>query len=147
MEQTHPQRSSTFLKQNKLVSERDISFIKHTFTKRQSKCRFWLTDTLLFCQKPGPCGRTGLLLSNTTAASTPKAPKVPHLIEPHTTCHGPWIQLVHTPLLTLPTLQKVNAPKQFSAICKLSEGALDPLILINKGIKHNWPKQSPGEPR
>ncbi|KAK4822635.1 hypothetical protein QYF61_018587 [Mycteria americana] len=73
------------------------------------------------------------------------------LVKPHTTDLSPSIQPVQVPLQSLPALQQINTPTQLGVICKLTEGALDPLVqIIDKGIKHNWPQHralvtSPGE--
>ncbi|GAB0184554.1 hypothetical protein GRJ2_000920700 [Grus japonensis] len=62
-------------------------------------------------------------------------------VEPHTAGLGPSIQPVQIPLQTLPTLKQINTPAQLGGICKLTEGALDPLIqVIDKDIKQNWPQ-------
>ncbi|KAK4832105.1 hypothetical protein QYF61_020732 [Mycteria americana] len=63
------------------------------------------------------------------------------LVEPHTIGLGPLIQPVQVPLQSLPTLKQINTPAQIGVICKLTEGALDPLIqIIDKGIKQDWPQ-------
>jgi len=62
-------------------------------------------------------------------------------VVPHTTGLSPSIQPVQIPLQSLPTLKQINAPAQLDVICKLAEGALDPLIQItDKDTKQNWPK-------
>ncbi|KAK4832707.1 hypothetical protein QYF61_025168, partial [Mycteria americana] len=68
------------------------------------------------------------------------------LVEPHTIGLGPSIQPVQVPLQSLPTLKQINTPTQLGVICKLTEGALDPLIqIIDKDIKQNWPQhRAPG---
>ncbi|KAK4831743.1 LOW QUALITY PROTEIN: hypothetical protein QYF61_018873 [Mycteria americana] len=44
-------------------------------------------------------------------------------------------------LSSLPTLKQINTPTQLGVICKLTEGALNPLIqIIDKDIKQNWPQ-------
>ncbi|KAK4831026.1 hypothetical protein QYF61_014914 [Mycteria americana] len=59
------------------------------------------------------------------------------LVKPHTTGLGPSIQ----PVQSLPTLKQINTPAQLGVICKLAEGALDPLIqIIDKDIKQNCPQ-------
>ncbi|KAK4824896.1 hypothetical protein QYF61_021136 [Mycteria americana] len=59
------------------------------------------------------------------------------LVEPHTIGPSPSIQ----PVQILPPLQQINTPTQLGVICKLTEGALDPLIqIIDKDIKQNWPQ-------
>ncbi|RMC05203.1 hypothetical protein DUI87_18387 [Hirundo rustica rustica] len=61
------------------------------------------------------------------------------LVEPLTTGLSPRIQPVQTPLQSLPTLHKINAPAQLSVICELTEGALNPFIqIIDKDIKQHW---------
>ncbi|KAK4830945.1 hypothetical protein QYF61_014404 [Mycteria americana] len=63
------------------------------------------------------------------------------LVEPHTIGLGPSIQPVQIPLQSLPTLQQINTPTQLGVICKLTEGALNPVIqIIDKDIKQNWPQ-------
>jgi len=52
------------------------------------------------------------------------------LVEPHTTDLSPSIQCVLMPLQSLPTLEQIDIPTQFGVICKLAEGALNPLIHI-----------------
>ncbi|KAK4818164.1 hypothetical protein QYF61_007606 [Mycteria americana] len=42
---------------------------------------------------------------------------------------------------SLPTLKQINIPAQLAVVCKLTEGALDPLVqVIDKDIKRNWPQ-------
>ncbi|KAK4831480.1 hypothetical protein QYF61_017981 [Mycteria americana] len=63
------------------------------------------------------------------------------LVEPHTIGLSPLIQPVQIPLQSLPTLQQINTPTQLGVICKLTEGALDPLVqIIDTDIKQNWPQ-------
>ncbi|KAK4817647.1 LOW QUALITY PROTEIN: hypothetical protein QYF61_023237 [Mycteria americana] len=63
------------------------------------------------------------------------------LVKPHTVVLSPSIQPVQVPLQSLPTLKQINTPTQLGVICKLTEGALDPLIqIIDKDIKQNWPQ-------
>ncbi|KAK4831375.1 hypothetical protein QYF61_017506 [Mycteria americana] len=63
------------------------------------------------------------------------------LVEPHTIDLGPSMQPVQIPLQSLPPLQQINTSTQFGVICKLSEGALDPLVqIIDKDVKQNWPQ-------
>jgi len=60
------------------------------------------------------------------------------LVEPHTVGLGPSIQSVQTPLQSLPTLKQIDAPAQLGVICKLTEGALNPLIqIIDKDVKRD----------
>ncbi|KAK4826403.1 hypothetical protein QYF61_008690 [Mycteria americana] len=68
------------------------------------------------------------------------------LVEPHTIGPSPSIQPVQVPLWSLPTLKQINAPAQLGVVCKLTEGALDPLFQISdKDIKQNWPQhRAPG---
>ncbi|KAK4823850.1 hypothetical protein QYF61_007498 [Mycteria americana] len=64
-----------------------------------------------------------------------------NLVEPHTIGLGPSIQPVQIPLQSLPPLKQINTPAQLGVICKLTEGALDPLVqIIDKDIKQNWPQ-------
>ncbi|KAK4821552.1 hypothetical protein QYF61_022017 [Mycteria americana] len=64
------------------------------------------------------------------------------LVEPHTIDLSPSIQPVQVPLQSLPTLKQINTPAQLGVICKLTEGAVDPLVqIIDKDIKQNWPQQ------
>ncbi|KAK4826200.1 hypothetical protein QYF61_006144 [Mycteria americana] len=64
------------------------------------------------------------------------------LVEPHTIGLGPSIQPVQVPLQSLPALKQINTPTQLGVICKLAEGALDPLVqIIDKDIKQNWPQK------
>ncbi|GAB0181607.1 hypothetical protein GRJ2_000626000 [Grus japonensis] len=63
------------------------------------------------------------------------------LVESHTVGLGPSIQLVQIPLQSLPTLKEIDSPTPLDVICKLTEGAFDPLILnIDKDMKENWPQ-------
>ncbi|KAK4817614.1 hypothetical protein QYF61_020409 [Mycteria americana] len=63
------------------------------------------------------------------------------LVEPHTIGLGPWIQPVQVPLQSLPPLKQINTPTQLGAICKLTEGALDPFTqIIDKDVKQNCPQ-------
>ncbi|KAK4831047.1 hypothetical protein QYF61_014979 [Mycteria americana] len=63
------------------------------------------------------------------------------LVKPHTIDLSPSLQPVQIPLQNLPTLKQINTPAQLGVICKLTEGALDPLIqIIGKVIKQNWPQ-------
>ncbi|KAK4822230.1 LOW QUALITY PROTEIN: hypothetical protein QYF61_011871 [Mycteria americana] len=63
------------------------------------------------------------------------------LVKPHTIDLGPSIQPVQVPLQSLPTLKQINTPTQLGVVCKLTEGALDPLIqIIDKDVKQNWPQ-------
>ncbi|KAK4832565.1 hypothetical protein QYF61_024065 [Mycteria americana] len=63
------------------------------------------------------------------------------LVEPHTIGLSPSIQPVQIPLQSLPTLKQINTPAQLSVLCKLTEGALNPLVqIIDKDIKQDWPK-------
>ncbi|KAK4830689.1 hypothetical protein QYF61_012858 [Mycteria americana] len=63
------------------------------------------------------------------------------LVKPHTIGPSPSIQPVQVPLQSLPTLQQINTSTQFGVICKLTEGALDPLVqIIDKDMKQNWPQ-------
>ncbi|KAK4815935.1 hypothetical protein QYF61_010192 [Mycteria americana] len=63
------------------------------------------------------------------------------LVESHTTDLSLSIQPVQVPLQSIPTLMQINTPAQLGVICKLTEGALNPLIqIIDKDIKQNWPQ-------
>ncbi|KAK4812179.1 hypothetical protein QYF61_009071 [Mycteria americana] len=63
------------------------------------------------------------------------------IVEPHTIDLGPSIQPVQIPLQSSPTLRQINTLTQFGVICKLTEGALNPLIqIIDKDIKQDWPQ-------
>ena len=60
------------------------------------------------------------------------------LVEPHTVSFGPLIQFVQIPLQSLPTLKQIDTPTQLGVICKLSEGALNPLIqIVDKDVKQD----------
>ncbi|KAK4815896.1 hypothetical protein QYF61_009947 [Mycteria americana] len=61
------------------------------------------------------------------------------LVKPYTVDFSPSIQPVQVPLQSLSTLKQINPPTQLGVICKLTEGALDPLIqIIDKDIEQNW---------
>ncbi|KAK4832559.1 hypothetical protein QYF61_024059 [Mycteria americana] len=63
------------------------------------------------------------------------------LVEPQAIGLSPSIQPVQIPLQSLPTLKQINTPAQLSVLCKLTEGALDPLVqIIDKDIKQDWPQ-------
>ncbi|GAB0186435.1 hypothetical protein GRJ2_001108800 [Grus japonensis] len=65
----------------------------------------------------------------------------PSLVESHPVGLDPSIQPVQIPLQSLPTLKQINTPAQLGVTCKLTEGALNPLIqIIDKDIKDNWPQ-------
>lgn len=65
------------------------------------------------------------------------------LAKPHTVDLGPSIWPVQFPLQNLPTLQQTNVATQLGVICKITEGAFNPLIqIIDKNIKQNWPQYS-----
>ena len=54
---------------------------------------------------------------------------------------GPSIQPVQIPLRRLPSLEQIDTPAQPGVICRLTEGALDPLIqTIDKDVKQDWPQ-------
>jgi len=60
------------------------------------------------------------------------------LAKPHTVDLGPSIQPVQIPLQSLPTLKQIDTPTQLGVICKLTEGALIPLIqIIDKDVKQD----------
>ena len=51
------------------------------------------------------------------------------------------LQPVQIPLQSLPALKQINTPHQLVVICKLTKGALDPLVqIIDKDIKQAWPQ-------
>ncbi|KAK4826742.1 hypothetical protein QYF61_010995 [Mycteria americana] len=61
------------------------------------------------------------------------------LVEPHTIGLSPSIQSVQN----LSTLKQNNTPAQLGVVCKLTEGALNPLVqIIVKDIEQNWPQYS-----
>jgi len=63
------------------------------------------------------------------------------LIEPYTVGLNPSIQCVQMPLQSLPTLKQIDFPAQLSVTCKLTEGALNPLIqIIDTDVKKDWPQ-------
>jgi len=63
------------------------------------------------------------------------------LVEPRTVGLGPSIQPVQILLQSLPTLKQINCPAQLGVACKLTEGALDPLIqIIDEDINQKWPQ-------
>ncbi|KAK4818104.1 hypothetical protein QYF61_005907 [Mycteria americana] len=64
------------------------------------------------------------------------------LVEPHTIHPSPSIQPVQVPLQSIPTLKQTNTtPAQLGVLCKVTEGALDPLVqIIDKDIEQNWPQ-------
>ncbi|KAK4828479.1 LOW QUALITY PROTEIN: hypothetical protein QYF61_026704 [Mycteria americana] len=62
------------------------------------------------------------------------------LVKPHTIGLGPSIQPVQVPLQSISSLKEINTPTQLG-VCKLTEGALDPLVqIIDKDIKQEWPQ-------
>jgi len=64
------------------------------------------------------------------------------LTEPRTVGLGPSIQMcVLMPLQSLPTLKQIDFPAQLGVLCKLTEGALNPLIqIIDTDVKQDWPQ-------
>jgi len=65
------------------------------------------------------------------------------LAESHTVGLGPSIQPDQVPLQRLHTLQQINTPTQPSVTCKLTEGALNPLIqIIDKDVNQDQQKQA-----
>ncbi|KAK4809955.1 hypothetical protein QYF61_002912 [Mycteria americana] len=56
------------------------------------------------------------------------------LVEPHTIGLGPSIQPVQVPLQSLPTLKQISTPAQLGVVCKLTNGALNPLVQIIDNI-------------
>ncbi|KAK4826647.1 hypothetical protein QYF61_010575 [Mycteria americana] len=92
---------------------------------------FWTAFQLLF---PKPVVLHGVAVAQVQDPAL-------SLVEPHTIGPSPWIQPVQVPLQSLPTLQQINTPTQLGVICKLTEGALDPLVqIIDKDIKQEWPQ-------
>jgi len=67
------------------------------------------------------------------------------LVDPHTVGLIPLIQPVQIPLQSLPTLKQIDTPTQLVVICKLTEGALNPLIQVtDKDLKQDQrPKTEP----
>ncbi|KAK4815248.1 hypothetical protein QYF61_023695 [Mycteria americana] len=60
---------------------------------------------------------------------------------PYTIGLGPLIQPLWILLQSLPTLKQINTPAQLGVVCKVTEGALNPLVqIIDKDIKQNWPQ-------
>ena len=60
------------------------------------------------------------------------------LVAPHTTGLGPSVQPDQIPLQSLPALRQVNTPTHLGVTCKLTEGALDPLVqTVNKDMKED----------
>jgi len=60
------------------------------------------------------------------------------LVKPHTVGLGPSMQPVQIPLQSYPTLKQIDIPTQLVVICKLTEGALHPLIqIIDKDVKQD----------
>jgi len=57
------------------------------------------------------------------------------LVKPHTAGLNSSIQPVQIPLQSLPTLQQINTPAQLGVNCKLTEGALNPVIQWNPLIQ------------
>lgn len=63
------------------------------------------------------------------------------LVELHPVGLSPWVQPIHFPLQSLPTLKEINTLSELGVICKLTEGALDPLVQITDGdIEKKWPQ-------
>ena len=62
-------------------------------------------------------------------------------IETHTVCLGPSIQSIQVPLQCPSPFRQINTPSQLGGVCKLTEGALNPLIkIINTDVKEKWPQ-------
>ncbi|KAJ7415705.1 integral membrane protein dgcr2 idd [Willisornis vidua] len=60
------------------------------------------------------------------------------LIEPHAVVLSPLIKAVQVSLQSLPTLEQINIPIQFTVICKYIEGTLNPHVqIINKDLKQD----------
>jgi len=63
------------------------------------------------------------------------------LVEPHVTDLRSSLQPVQILLHSLSTLEQINTPTQLGVICKLTEGALNPLIqIIDKDTEQNCPQ-------
>jgi len=61
------------------------------------------------------------------------------LVEPRAVGLGPSMQSVQILLQSLPTLKQIDTPTQLGVICKLTEGALNPLIQnTDKDFKQDW---------
>ncbi|KAK4814940.1 hypothetical protein QYF61_006884 [Mycteria americana] len=90
----------------------------------------------------GFLGHLGTLLAHIQAAVNEHPQDLAlSLVEPHTVGPSPSIQPVQVPLQSLPPLKQINTPAQLGVICKLTEGALDPLFQItHKDIKQGWPQ-------
>lgn len=59
------------------------------------------------------------------------------LVAPHTNGLGPSIQPIQRP----PTLQQINTPALLGIICKMTEGAVYPLVKItDKDTQQGWPQ-------
>ncbi|KAK4827398.1 LOW QUALITY PROTEIN: hypothetical protein QYF61_017803 [Mycteria americana] len=66
------------------------------------------------------------------------------LVEPHEVHTGPLLQLVQVPLDGIPSLRHVNCTTQLGVICKLAEGALDPIVNVtDEDIKQHWSQYGP----
>jgi len=64
------------------------------------------------------------------------------LDEPRTVGLGSLIQPCADPSAELPTLEQINTPTQLGVVCKLTAGALNPLIqIIDKDVKQDWPQK------
>ena len=62
-------------------------------------------------------------------------------MEIHATNLGPSIQSIQVPLQCPSHFRQINTPSQLGVVCKLTEGALNPLIkVINKDVKQKWPQ-------
>jgi len=60
------------------------------------------------------------------------------LVESHTVSLGSLMQPVQSPLQSVPTLMQIDTPTQLGVICRLSEGALNPLIqIIDKDVRED----------
>jgi len=80
---------------------------------------------------PKPVALRGIVVTEVQDASL-------SLVESHTVDLSPSIRPVQIPLQSLTTLKEIDTPTQLGVICKLTEGALNPLIqIIDKEIKQN----------
>jgi len=60
------------------------------------------------------------------------------LVETYTVGLGPSIQPAQIPLQSLLTLEQIDTPAQLGVICKLTEGALNPLMqIIDRDVKQD----------
>jgi len=107
----------------------------------------WANCWLMFSQastnSPRPVSSTVFLLlcpRMTVVVVTNAQDPALGLVELHPTGLSSVIQPVQISLYSLPALRQINSSSQLGVICKLTEGALNPLIqIINKDIEQNRP--------